>query len=107
MKLIAILTTTASLAEARAISKALIERRLAACAQVSKIESFYTWDDLLQNDDEYRVMIKTTENRYADVEAAIRELHSYDLPAIYAIDLARFYEPYAAWVDANSIAPKS
>lgn len=102
MKLIAILTTTDSRAEARAIAKALVERKLAACAQVSKIESFYTWDNAVQHDDEYRIMIKTTGGRYGDVETAIRELHSYDLPAIYAFEAKDVFGPYADWVAENS-----
>ena len=44
------------------------------------------------------MLVKTTEDRYADVEAAIRELHSYDLPAIVAFDITQAYGPYAEWV---------
>ena len=92
------MTTTDSLDEARAIAAALVERRLAACAQISSIQSFYTWEGEVQDDDEFRVLIKTAEDRYADVEAAILELHSYDLPAIVAFDITRAYGPYADWV---------
>jgi periplasmic divalent cation tolerance protein len=52
----------------------------------------------VQNDDEFRVLIKTTEQRYQDVETAILELHSYDLPAIVAFDITQAYGPYADWV---------
>ena len=102
MSVIAVFTTIDSEAQARKIAAALVERRLAACVQVSEIESFYTWDDATQNDREFRLMIKTTDTRYSDVEAAIRELHSYDLPAIYALDIDSVYAPYADWVARNS-----
>ena len=98
MSTIAIMTTTDSRDEARAIAAALVERRLAACAQISSIQSFYTWEGEVQDDDEFRVLIKTTGDRYADVEAAILELHSYDLPAIVAFDITHAYGPYADWV---------
>ena len=98
MGTIAIMTTTGSLDEARSIAAALVERKLAACAQVSSIQSFYTWQGAVQNDDEFRILIKTTEERYHDVEAAILELHSYDLPAIVAFDFAKAYGPFAEWV---------
>jgi periplasmic divalent cation tolerance protein len=98
MKTIAIMTTTDSLDEARAIAAALVERKLGACAQISSIQSVYTWQGAVQNGDEFRVLIKTTEQRYPDVEAAILELHSYDLPAIVAVDVTRAYGPYADWL---------
>lgn len=98
MKTIAIMTTTDSLDEARSIAATLVERKLAACAQISSIESCYTWQGTLQNDEEFRILIKTTDERYPDVEAAILELHSYDLPAVIALDIARAYAPYDEWV---------
>lgn len=98
MNTIAVMTTTDSVDEARSIATALVERKLAACVHVSSIQSFYTWQGSVQNDDEFRVLVKTTEARYEDVEAAILELHSYDLPAIVAFDFTKSYAPYSEWV---------
>lgn len=98
MTTIAIMTTTDSLDEARSIASALVEKKLAACAQISTIESYYTWQGAVQHDDEFRILVKTTSDRYAEVEAAILHLHSYDLPAIVAFDLTQVYGPYADWV---------
>ena len=102
MKLIAVYTTVASPDDARAMARALVERKLAACAQISGVESFYSWKDALQEDREYRLMFKTTADRYAAVEAAIRELHPYELPAIYALEVGPAFAPYAQWVEAGS-----
>ncbi|MDH3209522.1 MAG: divalent-cation tolerance protein CutA [Burkholderiaceae bacterium] len=102
MKLIAVYTTVANIEEARKIANLLVERKLVACAQISEIESYYSWDGALQHDNEYRVLLKTKEACYPAVEASIRELHSYELPAIHALALERVYEPYAAWVEANT-----
>lgn len=98
MHTIAIMTTTDSLEEARSISATLVERRLAACAQISSIQSYYSWEGAVQNDEEFRILLKTTDERYAEAEAAILELHSYDLPAIVAFDITQAYGPYADWV---------
>jgi periplasmic divalent cation tolerance protein len=84
------------------MARSLVERRLAACAQVSQIESFYVWDGAVQHEPEYRVLFKTTAARYAEVEVAIRELHSYELPAIHAYGFEQVYPPYAEWVVQNS-----
>jgi periplasmic divalent cation tolerance protein len=102
MKLIAVYSTVANLEEARKIAKALVERKLVACAQISEIESFYTWNGEVQNDQEHRILFKTTEAQYAEVELAIRELHSYELPAIHAMAIEHAYEPYAAWIEEFS-----
>ena len=102
METIAVLTTTDSVEEARAIAAALVERKLAACVQISSIESVYTWQGETQNDPEFRVMAKTVASRYPEVEATIRAMHSYDLPAIYAFEMAEVFEPYAEWVAENS-----
>jgi periplasmic divalent cation tolerance protein len=102
MKLIAIFTTAGTVDEARRIAQAVVERRLAACAQITEIESVYRWKGAVQNDKEYRVLIKTTEAQYAAVEAAIRELHSYELPAIYSMPFEQAYGPYAEWISTES-----
>ena len=99
MKLIAVYTTIGNLEEARKIAKTLVERKLVACAQISEIESFYPWKGQVQNDQEFRVLLKTTDTRYKAVETAIRDLHSYELPAIHAVTIQHAYEPYAAWIE--------
>ena len=104
MKAIAVFTTVASLDEARKLGRAMVQRKLAACAQISEIESFYNWDGALQNEREYRIVFKATDQGYAALEQAIRSLHSYQLPAIHAILLDRVSVSYAQWIVANASA---
>lgn len=99
MKYIAVITTTGSGEEARRIARDLVERRLAACAHVSEIESFYVWKGALENEREHRIVFKTMADRYDEVERAIKALHSYEVPAIYAVPLERVFGPYAAWLE--------
>ena len=100
-KTITIFTTTGSLEEAKILAKTVVEQNLAACAQISEIESFYTWENEAQNDQEFRIMFKTTKNKYKDVERAILKIHSYDLPAIYAVDVDELYKPYGDWLNKS------
>ena len=104
MNTIAVLTTIDSEERARAMAESLVDRKLAACVQISAIDSVYVWRGAIQNDREYRLMAKTLASRYADIEAAIRQLHTYDLPAIYAIELSEVFAPYADWVAEYSTA---
>ena len=87
MKYIAVVTTVGNLGEAQSIACALVGRRLAACAQISEIESFYTWQGCVQNEKEFRLLFKTTDERYPAVEAAIKELHPYELPPVVPLHL--------------------
>ena len=102
MSPIAVVTTVATLDDARRLARALVEQRLAACAQISAIESVYRWEGALQQETEHRVLFKTVHERYAEVEAAIRALHPYELPAIHALPFAEVFPAYAAWVSENS-----
>ena len=102
MELLAVVTTTDSKEAASAFAQALVEKRLAACVQISAIESFYDWQGAVQQDLEYRVVAKTTAERYQEVEKTIRDMHSYELPAIYGVPLSAVYGPYADWVKDNS-----
>ena len=97
-----VVTSVGSRDEANRIARALVERRLAACAQISAIDSYYVWEDAVRHDGEFRVLFKVAASAYDEIEQAIRALHSYELPAIHAIAVERAHAPYADWVIANS-----
>lgn len=101
---IAVVTTVGSLEDARRIARTLVEGRLAACAQISEIESCYRWQGEVQQEREFRLLLKTVAGRYREVEAAILELHPYELPAIHALALDEVHAPYADWIARNSRA---
>ena len=101
MTTIAVVTTVGSREEAQRLARTLVERKLAACAQISEIESIYRWKDAVQQEPEFRLLLKTTDQRYAEVESAIRELHSYELPAIHAFAFEHVFPAYAAWIAEN------
>jgi len=80
------------------MARAIVERHLAACAQISEIESFYPWDGAIQHDTEFRILFKTTADGREALEAAIRELHRYELPAIHAMAFEHVDPRYEAWI---------
>jgi periplasmic divalent cation tolerance protein len=102
MKPIAVVTTVGSKKEARRLARSLVEARLAACAQISRIESVYAWKGAIESGKEYRVLFKTTEESYPAIERAIRDLHSYELPAIHAFAFEHVYPAYAEWIAENA-----
>ena len=102
MKPIAVVTTVANREDAHRLARTLVERKLAACAQISEIESIYHWKGAVQQEPELRVLFKTTDERYDLVESTIRELHPYELPAIHAFAFEHVYPAYAEWILENA-----
>ena len=94
-----VLTTAGSEAEAQKIAKALVERRLAACVNiVPRIQSVYTWEGKLEQAEEYLMLIKTVKLCEERVHAAIRELHSYELPECISIAIENGSAHYLRWL---------
>jgi periplasmic divalent cation tolerance protein len=97
-----VVTTVGSREDALALARALVDLRLAACAQIGEIHSVYRWQAAVHEEPEFRVLFKTVAGRYAQVEAAIRQRHPYELPAIHAIPTSHAEAAYAAWVADNA-----
>jgi len=98
MAFIAVITTTGSQEEARSIATHLVDNGLVACAQISQIESFYRWEGTLQQEAEWRLLLKTETRLYDAVKTAILKLHSYDLPAVHSMRLDQIHAAYATWL---------
>jgi periplasmic divalent cation tolerance protein len=100
---IQVVTTTASEDEAQRIASALIERRLAACVQmVGPITSTYRWQGAVETSQEWQCVIKTRGDLFAEVEAAIIELHSYDVPEVLAMSVVAGRRNYLDWVASET-----
>lgn len=94
-----ILITVGDKDEAGSIARRLVEERLAAGVQIVPIESIYTWQDEIIEDEEVLLIVKTRSDRFERVEQAVREMHSYEVPPIVMIDIAEAHHPYLAWID--------
>ena len=86
-------------AAAQKLARLLIELRLAACVNVlAPCASVYRWRGAVEETTEVPVLIKTTARRYAELEAAVRAHHPYELPEIVAVPLAGGLPDYLDWV---------
>ncbi len=101
MKPIVIQTTCANKQEAKNIAKILIEKKLAACVQMSKILSFYEWNDEFCEDNEVLLSIKTKKENFKKIKSKIKELHSYDVPEIISIDIKNVSNDYKKFMGEN------
>jgi periplasmic divalent cation tolerance protein len=95
-----VLTTAGSREEAEKIAHALVERRLAACANiVGPIHSVYRWQGNVETADEHLLIIKTTAALFDSVSKAIRELHSYELPECIQLPIEAGAAEYLQWIE--------
>ena len=95
--------TAASTEEAQAIGRALVEERLAACVNILPgMVSIYPWAGRVERADEVVALIKTRRALGEQVARRVRDLHSYDLPAILIVPLAGVDPAYAGWLLANT-----
>ncbi len=106
MEALLVLTSLPDAASARALAGALVEARLAACASIlAPCRSVYRWQEKLEDAEEVPLLIKTTAERYAALEAAIRARHPYELPEIVAVPIQHGLPDYLAWVAAETTEP--
>jgi len=102
---IVVLVTCGSAKEARKIARAVVEKRLAACANVlsSPVQSVYRWKGRVESAKEFLLIIKTTKLRFPKLKAEVKRLHSYDVPEIIALPIQAGSANYLAWI-SNSVA---
>ncbi|MFC6062023.1 divalent-cation tolerance protein CutA [Streptomyces ochraceiscleroticus] len=98
-----VLTTTDAAQKAEALARGAIEARLAACAQVSApVTSVYRWDGGIETSEEWQVLLKTTGNRYQELEEYLRGAHDYDTPEIIATPVIHGAVDYLAWIQEET-----
>lgn len=96
-----VITTAGSRDEAGRIATALVEAHLAACVNiVPGVGSIYRWQGDVGTADEVLLLIKTTVENLDAVEAALRSLHSYELPELLVFQPDAASQAYADWLAA-------
>jgi periplasmic divalent cation tolerance protein len=97
---IQVFTTTDTKENARHISRTLLDRNLAACAQiVGPVTSLFWWENRINEEEEWLVIIKTKRNLYEELERSIRKVHKYEIPEILAIPVVSGSKSYLDWLD--------
>jgi periplasmic divalent cation tolerance protein len=102
-----VLVTCRSAKEAERIARRLVQARLAACGNIvrSPVRSIYRWKGEIESAREFLLVIKTSRRRFAELQAEIKHLHSYEAPEIIALPIAAGSQGYLSWL-ADSVAPR-
>ena len=105
MSTLLVFTNLPERAVAERLAQTLVENKLAACVNIlAPCRSVYPWKGAIQHDEEHPMLIKTTRERYAALEQAIRAGHPYELPEIIAVQIERGLPAYLDWVAAETKA---
>ena len=97
-----VFNTVPSSEEGETLARVMVEANLAACVQIlPRMTSVYVWKGEVQTENEHLLLIKTTKEKYPELEKYITENHSYDVPEIVAIEAGQITEPYRAWLEGQ------
>ena len=93
-----VFSTSGSQEEAEKIANVLLENRVASCVQITPILSLYRWKGKIERENEFRLLIKTTETIYPRVESLIKDNHSYEVPQIVKLPISGGLPEYLNWI---------
>lgn len=98
-----VITTLDKPDTAEKLARQLVERRLAACIQISgPVTSIYRWQGITETAAEWVCTIKTRSDLYPQLESAIKSLHPYEEPEIIAVPIVQGSNSYLSWVEAET-----
>ena len=96
-----LVTTTSNKEEADSLTKKILDNKLAACVSVCEIESSYFWDGKIESSLEYKLEIKTREDKIDRLKEFIKKNHSYEVPEIIVLPIIDGNRDYFNWIDES------
>ena len=101
---IQVFTTIDSKDKAGNIARKVVEKKLAACVQITgPITSVYRWQEKINEDEEWLIIFKSRLELYDTLEREIKALHDYDVPEILAIPVVNGNRDYLDWLEKETI----
>ncbi len=98
MKAVIIVSTYPDQKTVKKTANELVKNRLAACVNISKISSVYSWKGKVENTTEFLAIFKTTQKNKNSLKKAIKKMHPYEVPEIAEIDVRSINQPYLKWL---------
>ena len=98
MKAVVIVSTYPTKRSISKVANEMITSQLAACVNISKISSVYSWKGKIENTSEYLALFKTTEKNKKKLKEKIKSTHPYDVPEIAEIDVKSINHSYLKWL---------
>lgn len=80
----------------------LLEKKLVAGSQISKVHSKYWWNDALEECDEYKLEFRTKDNLFNKIEKEIKKIHDYEVVEISSYGIDNANQEFLNWMDENT-----
>ena len=85
------------------LSKTLVvEKKLCACVNYTRINSLYVWESELKQEEEFIAFFKTTSSHIQSLKAKILAHHPYKVPEIVIIKMDDVSSEYLSWIINNT-----
>ena len=98
MKPIIIISTYPNKKSITKIANELVQNKIAACVNITKISSIYSWQGKIENASEYIALFKTTQKNKKSLKEKIKASHPYDVPEIAEINITSINKSYLKWL---------
>ena len=103
MKPIIIVSTYPNKKSITKIANELVQNKIAACVNITKISSIYSWQGKIENASEYLALFKTTQKNKKSLKEKIKASHPYDVPEIAEINITSINKSYLKWLVESTI----
>ena len=98
MKPIIIISTYPNKKSITKIANELVQNKIVACVNITKISSIYSWQGKIENASEYIALFKTTQKNKKSLKEKIRATHPYDVPEIAELNITSINKSYLKWL---------
>lgn len=92
-------TTFADKKSAKVVANQILTKKLGACVQLSGIDSFYTWDGKIENQQEVMMVIKTKVALFDKLQNFLLKQHTYEVPEIIMLPIEKGSDGYFNWLN--------
>lgn len=91
--------TTKTKDEAKGIAKALLQKKYIAGANIFPLESLYWWKDEICEEEEFALVMQSTEDNFAKIEEVVKTLHCYEIPCIVSFAVTHSSGDFLSWIE--------
>ena len=103
MKPVIVISTYPDKSSISKFAKVIVQSKLVACVNYTKISSVYSWDDKIENSSEYLAIFKTSSKNKSKLKKEIQKSHPYDVPEIAEISVNSINDSYLKWIENSTL----